>query len=75
MKNEKLPAWVPRDNIFFGTRRLTAFYRNARDVQNKDVWESVWYAGKRYNGADEYADDLVTQAKKWREILGNADYA
>ena len=75
MKNESLWAWVPKDNIFFGTRRLTAFYRNARDVQNKDVWESVWYAGKRYNGADEYADELVADAKKWREILGNSDYA
>jgi hypothetical protein len=75
MKTVGLKPWVPADNIFYGAKLITGYYRNARDIQNLDVWESVRYAGRRYNGASAYGDSLVTIAKKWREILGNADYA
>jgi hypothetical protein len=75
LKADGLKAWVPADNILFGTGLITGYYRNARDVQNLDVWESIRYAGRRYNGASAYGDSLVTIAKKWRELLGNADYA
>jgi hypothetical protein len=75
MKAQKLWPWDPGHNIFFGVRRITAFYRHARDVLDKEVWEAVWYAGKKYNGRDIYANDFVDVAKKWRERLGNVDYA
>lgn len=75
MEQEGLKPWEPSDNIFFGVRRITNFYRHARDVLNKGVWEAVWYAGKKYNGRDDYADNFEIVAKKWRDRLGNADYA
>jgi hypothetical protein len=75
MKTMGLKPWDPADNIFFGVKLITSYYRNGRDVQNLDVWEAVRYAGRRYNGASAYGDSLVTIAKKWRELLGNADYA
>jgi hypothetical protein len=75
MKVEGLKAWEPADNIFFGVRRITNFYRHARDVLDQPVWDAVWYAGKKYNGRDDYADHFVEVAKVWRERLGNADYA
>jgi hypothetical protein len=74
MKEMNLRPDIARDNIYFGVRHLTRFYRNAFDVQNLTVWEAVQYAGRKYNGSSAYGDSLVTVAKKWREILGNADY-
>jgi hypothetical protein len=75
MEGEGLKPWEAYENIFFGVRRLTNFYRHARDVLDKAVWDAVWYAGKKYNGRDSYADEFVALAKVWRERLGNADYA
>lgn len=75
MEVNGLDIRVPEDNIYYGVRRIYGFYRYARDEQDKSTWESLWYAGKRYNGGDAYAKSFADTATKWRETLGNADYA
>lgn len=73
MATEGLDIRNPKDNIFFGVRRLFDFYQKARETLG--VRKSIVEAGRRYNGKLSYGEDLLTQALKWKDALGNADYA
>lgn len=74
MKTKGLKPWEPMDSVPLGVRDLYRYYRAARN-NGDTVVEAIRYAGTRYNGADAYGDSLVTVALRWREALGNVDYA
>jgi len=74
MKARGLSVINPRDNILFGVELIGKYYRAARD-KGLSVNNALWQAGKRYNGADAYADSFLRAALDWRARLGKADYA
>jgi hypothetical protein len=71
MRTRNLSIIDAKDNIFFGTERLYKLYRHARDVLKLNRHDSIKSAGKRYNGAAAYGEDLLKVALAWKEIVGN----
>jgi hypothetical protein len=69
MKAQGLRAWVPYDNILFGTRLFMGYFNTYRNRGNS-VDESIRLAGIKYNGATAYGSRLLEIARKWRARVG-----
>jgi hypothetical protein len=74
IKSQGLDIVNPADNILFSTKLLYGYYRYGRDEKKLGVRDSIKYAGTRYNGNPDYGVDLLEQALKWKERVGDADY-
>src|SRR5215207_8394063 len=68
-----LRPWIAADNIRFGATLLWSYYLKAR-ADGLGVRDSIRFAGRRYNGATAYGEDLLEVALKWKARLGNDDY-
>jgi hypothetical protein len=75
MEGRSLNPYDAAMNIFFGVERIYKFYRHARDEMDLSTSDAWYYAGKRYNGSAEYADDFRKRALEWKNRVGSADYS
>jgi hypothetical protein len=73
MEAKGLKPWDMHDNIGYGAKLIMSYYRDGRN-QGKSVSEALWYAGKRYNSKDAYADEYLQVAQKWKDRVGSDDY-
>src|SRR5215207_6197196 len=64
-----LRPWVAADNILYGAQVLWSYYLRGRS-DGLGVRDSIRYAGRRFNGAAAYGEDLLEVALKWKERLG-----
>lgn len=62
-KNRGIRLWEPYPNMVYGFTLLRDYL--AGDYSD----DSIRYAGKRYNGAAAYGDDLLVKARRWQSRL------
>ena len=72
MEGEGLKPWDIHDNILYGGKLWTGYYRSYRD-DGLSVSEAIKKAGTRYNGASAYGDRLLVIMDKWRDRVGITD--
>jgi hypothetical protein len=58
MEERGLSPWIPEDNMIYGFRVLNEYYETYGD------WVE---AGRRYNGALAYGQDLAEKIEKWND--------
>lgn len=57
-------CWIPEHNMRVGFRLLLSFRQSA--PPGVRPW---WYAAKRYNGAESYADRVIERMTEWKQII------
>ena len=72
MENDGLKPWDVHDNMLYGGKLWTGYYRAAR-AAGLNVSEAIVKAGTRYNGSAAYGDRLLVIMDKWRDRVGISD--
>jgi hypothetical protein len=72
MEADGLKPWDVHDNILYGGKLWTGYYRVAR-AAGLTVSEAIKNAGLRYNGSSAYGERLLVIMNKWRDLVGISD--